>query len=108
MIYDENNKFIEDNPNKNILDVFHYMVGGLIAMPICVCIVAITKKYKPILMFLILIVITGLVIFDFALYQSVEYGNKLITIAMYLTGIGSLTFYGICFEFLVTLTDRKG
>jgi hypothetical protein len=59
-------------------------------------------------MWLILIAISGLVLFNYSIYQSSKIANKLIDAGMALVGTGTLCFYGIAFEFLVSLTDRKG
>jgi hypothetical protein len=84
------------------------MIGGLAGAPVFIILVACTKRFKPVLMFLILLNLTGLGIFNYAIYQSKERGDILITAAMYIIGCGSFSFYGIAFEFLVSITNRNG
>ena len=65
MIYEEHKQF---DPNRNITDVRNYMLGGFVGWPVFVTLVACTKKYKPILMYLILVSLTGLVLFNYAMF----------------------------------------
>jgi hypothetical protein len=103
LIYTESPNY---NPDRNIGDVEDYMVGGLIGAVITTIIVSITKKFKLIMLVLIVCSVIGLIIFHYSLYLND--GSKFMLIGIIINGTSSLSFYSICFEFIVRLAPKKG